>query len=162
MADLEGGRLHKRTLEIAPISSGRQKANTDTIDHSVGIPNMGSCSPLNKQANRAKTEASTGTSRRAEAAHLSPLPRKTLHPGLQEPASEATPGLSPVSLLSHSRHLGGLRSPSQSTLDSDTGALRAPAWSQPQPVLCHRVACEPRTVTVTAPIPSLQPQGPGH
>lgn len=56
-------------LEIAPISSGRQKANTDTIDPSVGIPNTGSCSPLNKQANRAKTEASTRTSRRSGAAH---------------------------------------------------------------------------------------------
>lgn len=63
LAGLKGGWLHKRKLKIAPISSGKQKANTDSINHFVWVPNVGSCSPSNKRAIRASTEVSTRTSR---------------------------------------------------------------------------------------------------
>lgn len=87
MAGLKRGWLHKRMLKIAPVSSGKQKANTDSINHSVRVPNVDSGSPSNKQAIRARRGASTRTSRCWEAASMpAPCPcpawRKTLVPGL--------------------------------------------------------------------------------
>lgn len=129
-----------KELKIAPISSGKQKANTGTMDRFVGVPNGGSCSPLNKQAIKAKSEASIRTTGdkvlpNRPAPRCCPAEGKSLPQGwaatawpLKGPASEARPRRSPVPLLPHSRCPGGL-----GRLFSDTGALRAPVWAHDLP-----------------------------
>ena len=78
-------------LETAAVSSGKQRANTHTLDRFVGIPHMGSCSPLNKQAVRVKTEAATRTGRHRAAAHR-PASHPCSLPSTARTCCKAVPG----------------------------------------------------------------------
>lgn len=51
------------------LALGNREQTQTQSNRFVGIPHVGSCSPLNKQAIRAKTEAATRTGRHQAAAH---------------------------------------------------------------------------------------------